>query len=245
MELPTLSLRLADPTFLAVREPLALLLDSAPAIDVAALDRVLGPLAGVRFERQLGARKRGEPFCSAASYDGSIATRAVVPSRAGSLHDVMNALAWAAFPRSKRAIHARQYAALTREVGEGQTALPGRRSRLRDRLSMLDEGGVIVWASAAPERVEAALEAASREEILRLVEDRALHARVLGHAILEHVARGDGSPVRGCVVLVSGPCPAQSDVDEALGAALDRADGAIEAWVARFPSIEVGWLMPA
>lgn len=243
MELPSLSPRLADPTFLAVREPLALLLAAGPSLDVASLDRVLSPRAGVHFEPQLGTRKRGEPFCSAASYDGSIATRGVVPSREGSLHDVMNALAWAAFPRSKRAIHARQFAALTREVGEGQTALPGRRSRLRDRLSMLDEGGLIVSSTAAAGEIASVLAAGDREAIRALVVQGALRARVLGHAILEHVARGDGTNVRGCVVLVEGPCESQAELDEALTLALDREDAELDAWVARLPSLEVGWLV--
>ena len=61
---------------------------------------------------------------------GSVATR---PE---SRHDLFNALAWLAFPRTK----ARLNALHAREIPREQ----GRRGRLRDLLTLLDEGGAIV-----------------------------------------------------------------------------------------------------
>jgi hypothetical protein len=149
-------------------------------LSVAGLDRLLANRCGIRFEVQPPKRRKREPFEAARSYDGSITLRGVVPSREGSLHDLMNALAWAAFPRSKRAMHARQLAALTQEVEEGSIALPGRRSRLRDRLSMLDEGGVLLTGA---------------------------HPLVLGHAVTEQVVRDPERDIRTCVVPVTGEDP--------------------------------------
>jgi hypothetical protein len=59
-----------------------------------------------------------------------------VATRPESLHDLFNALAWLAFPRTK----ARLNALHAREIPREQ----GRRGRLRDLLTLLDEGGAIV-----------------------------------------------------------------------------------------------------
>jgi hypothetical protein len=134
------------PWFVGLEGALGELASQASYLDVPAIDRLFASRAGVRFEAQTEARKRGMPFDRTRSYDGSITRRGVVPTREGSMHDLMNAVIWSLYPHTKRALHACQDAALAREVDDGQTALPGRRSRLRDRLSMLDEGGVIVWA---------------------------------------------------------------------------------------------------
>lgn len=217
-----------DPIFAAVREPLSLLRREARRGDVAELDRLLSPLAHVRFERQERKRRRREPFDGRASYDGSIDTRGVVPTREGSLHDWMNALAWAAFPRAKRAIHARQFAALSQEVLDGQTALPGRRSRLRDRLAMLDEGGVVL-AVEGPEPTR--------------IDGPAGVAWVLGHAILEHAAQRDAAQVRAAIVVVRAG-PSLADADRALEAVLkETPDDALSEWLGQWPSIEVGRLV--
>lgn len=209
-------------------------------VGVEALDDLLASAAGVRFERQTSVRKRGEPFAYDRSYDGSITRRGVVPTREGSMHDLMNAVIWSVYPLTKRALHARQDAALAREVAAGQTALPGRRSRLRDRLSMLDEGGVIVWARRQDEALEAMLSAGDVGGLEAHAARGAIGARVLGHAILEHAASADPRAVRGCVVRVD--VEDERRVDEALARALERDDEALEAWIARLPSIPIGAL---
>lgn len=93
-----------------------------------------------------------------AHYEVRIAQAGEVQTRAGSWHDLFNALQWIAFPKSKARINA-QHAAMLEEGGEAE----GRhRSAPRDALTLFDEGGVIV-ASSAP-------------ELLRLVSDFAWKA---------------------------------------------------------------------
>lgn len=110
-----------------------------------AIDVALSPLAGVRFVRQAplprrrrrGGRAAREP---SAMYDARIVNEGVVPTRAGSWHDLMNALVWATFPRAKRALHARQHLLVV-------PAKPGeslRRPRELDALALVDEGGVVL-----------------------------------------------------------------------------------------------------
>jgi hypothetical protein len=209
-------------------------------VGVEVIDRLLAPAAGVRFERQTAVRKRGAPFAYDRSYDGSITRRGVVPTREGSMHDLMNAVIWSVYPHAKRAIHARQDAALAREVAAGQTALPGRRSRLRDRLSMLDEGGVIVWARGEDEGLDSLLSGGNEHGLGARAARGTLGACVLGHAILEHAASADPREVRGCVVRVD--ADDENAIDEAVARALDRDDDAVEGWIARFPSIPLGAL---
>lgn len=99
----------------------------------------------------------GQPvrFCtpegsSAAHYERRIFETGQVSTRPGNLHDLFNALAWIAFPRLKAAINARHVARLEAEEGA--------RSPLRDLLTLVDEGGVVVacTAEALPE-VEGAI----------------------------------------------------------------------------------------
>ena len=230
-----------DPLFDAVRPGLAAL-GGDGSFEVEALDRTLGPLAGVRFEPQHSVRRRGEPFASAASYDGRITLAGAVPTRPGSLHDLMNALVWASFPQSKRAIHAQQLRALSTEVDEGAAALPGRRSRLRDRLSMLDEGGLLLLANGPHAPLEDAL---ARGDVPALAAHRArgaLVAWVFGHAILEHAAQQAGHGVRASAVLLAGGA-SLPDADAALAAALEQDDEALERWLGRWPSIEAAALL--
>lgn len=65
--------------------------------------------------------------------------RGAVPTRPGNLHDLMNALTWAAFPRAKSALCRRQV-----EVARARAPATNRlRTRAQDLLAMLDEGGVV------------------------------------------------------------------------------------------------------
>lgn len=220
--------------------PLAPLLDalSSDGIPtVESIDRVLGPLSGVRFTEQLPRRRRREPFAIERSYDGSIADRGEVPTRPGSLHDLMNAVAWAAFPRTKQAIHHRQAAALRSEIADGAPSLPGRRSRLRDRLSMLDEGGVIAIGDASLEPI---LMRADLAALATLRDRGALRAVALGHAITEQLVRDPTMSVRACVVRV----PPGQPPDVALAARLHELDdAALQQWIGALPSIAIDALL--
>jgi hypothetical protein len=62
-----------------------------------------------------------------------------VPTRENNWHDLLNALVWFAFPRSKAAINLRHYLALTSE-----TDPRSQRGAVRDMNTLLDESGVIV-----------------------------------------------------------------------------------------------------
>jgi hypothetical protein len=74
----------------------------------------------------------------AGSYVGHC-VRGVVPTREGNLHDFLNALTWARFPHAKRALAQRHHdIALARGPKTNRV-----RTRAQDRLSMVDEGGVL------------------------------------------------------------------------------------------------------
>lgn len=101
-----------------------------------------------------------------------------VHTRPGNRHDLFNALCWLAFPRTKARINALHAAAIPREGGK--------RGRLRDLLTILDEGGVLVACA------DASLNAMVREFRWReLFWERRARAQasmrflVLGHATLE------------------------------------------------------------
>jgi hypothetical protein len=65
--------------------------------------------------------------------------RGAVPTRPRNLHDLMNALTWAAYPRAKLALCRRQV-----EVARARGPRTNRlRTKAQDRLAMLDEGGLL------------------------------------------------------------------------------------------------------
>jgi hypothetical protein len=101
-----------------------------------------------------------------------------VETRPESLHDLFNAFAWLAFPRTKaklNALHARE---IPRESG--------RRGRFRDLLTLLDEGGAIV---ACDDPLLVGLVHGLRWKELfwerRAVLGQAMRVNLLGHAVLE------------------------------------------------------------
>src|SRR6185437_13279865 len=101
-----------------------------------------------------------------------------VQSRAGNLHDLFNALAWLAFPRTKALINALHADEIPRERG--------RRGRRRDLLTLLDEGGAIVQCDDA--ELIALVRGFRWKELfwerrVQVLERIRLH--VLGHATLE------------------------------------------------------------
>jgi hypothetical protein len=106
-------------------------------------------------------------------YEVRISDTGDVPTRARNLHDLLNALMWAAFPYSKRALTQR-LAAMQRVRAAGQSKLPVARTRPHDRLALVDEGGVITPRGEAG-------------------------AWIFGHAILEHAYAGI-MDVRGAVI---------------------------------------------
>jgi hypothetical protein len=131
-----------------------------------------------------------------------------VPTRADSLHDLFNALAWLAFPRTKARINAMHVEEIPREGGQ--------RGRKRDLLTLLDEGGVIVACSdpALMEMIRGfrwkELFWDNRSRVLR-----SLRFAVLGHGVLEKALQ----PWPG-VTCKAMPVGGETDFDAAAAALL-------------------------
>lgn len=135
-----------------------------------------------------------------------------VQTRPESPHDLFNALAWLAFPRTKALINALHAEEIPRERG--------RRGRRRDLLTLLDEGGVIVQTDDA-----------ELTSLIRRFEWKALfwerrsrvrtHMRfwILGHATLEQAL--EPRPGIACKAIFVSP-----------GRPLDEA---AHAWLAALP----------
>ena len=96
-----------------------------------------------------------------------------VQTRPDNKHDLFNALAWLAFPKTKARINAMHAAEIPAEGGK--------RGRLRDLLTIFDEGGAIV--AGTPEAAELVRQANWRE--LFVERHRDFRIAVVGHAVLE------------------------------------------------------------
>ncbi len=146
--------------------------------DVEALAGVFEDAPPVRFVSAAPRRRRGTPVDARALYDGRITLDREVPTRARCWHDLMNALVWGTFPRSKLALHARQHRAIAERLEAGARRLPPVRTPELDALALLDEGGVIVPSPGA---------GAGRAAVERSVEHEIV---VFGHAIYESLVLG-------------------------------------------------------
>ena len=113
------------------------------------------------------------PTASDPYYEVQLFETGRVQTRPGSKHDLFNALAWLAFPRTKARINAMHAAEIPREGG--------RRGRLRDMLTIFDEGGAIVIGGDAV--AELVRQAKWRE--LFVERHRDFRIAVVGHAVLE------------------------------------------------------------
>ena len=159
---PALERLAADPGWPDVRR-LNLL-----AQELGAEPRTSGGLA-VRF---------AAPRPDRSNYELRVHASGEVATRPANWHDLFNALAWIAFPRTKAALNARHAGAIP---GEGS-----RRGPLRDLLTIFDEGGAIV-AYSDRSLVELIRKFRWRElfwdnraEVLS-----ALRIMVVGHAVME------------------------------------------------------------
>jgi len=170
-----LEARLAHPIFGALREALGRRLgDGLPDLEEL---NAAAARAGLRV-----ASGAALSFVAAPDDDENYELRTYrsgcVASRPGSLHDVFNALAWLAFPKTKARLNALHAAQIPLEGG--------RRGRFRDLLTIFDEGGAVIvcddaelvglvrgfrWRELFWER---------RERVLA-----SMRIHVLGHAVLE------------------------------------------------------------
>lgn len=117
------------------------------------------------------------PSASDPYYEVHLFETGQVRTRPDNRHDLFNALAWLAFPKTKARINAMHAAEIPRE----QAHDGGRRGRLRDLLTIFDEGGAI--AACSGEVAELVRQARWSE--LFLERHRELRIVVLGHAVLE------------------------------------------------------------
>lgn len=153
------------------------------------------------------------PGATDAYYEIRVFESGRVATRPENLHDLFNALAWLAFPRTKARVNALHTAEIPREKGL--------RGRKRDLLTLLDEGGAIVRCGD-PELVEMVrgfrwkeLFWEQRARVLR--EMRFL---VLGHAILEQSL--EPWPGIACKAIFIAP---EADADESAAAWLAQLPG--------------------
>lgn len=84
-------------------------------------------------------RKAGE---FGEQYEPRIYLKGEVQVRRDNWHDLLNALVWLTFPRSKAALNRRHYDALLEQKAAGSRI----RGPVRDAMTLFDEGGVIVAA---------------------------------------------------------------------------------------------------
>ena len=174
------------------------------ALNAAARERAIASTAGVAI-RFVDERARG-----ALAYERAVATRGTVAMRAGSPHDVFNALAWLAFPRTKAALNARH-------VAEGAGAGANGRSRARDAATLLDESGIVL--ACADDGLVALLRARAWRPLFVDRRDdvrRAMVPFVVGHGLLVKLLRPyRAATAHALIVRVDGSIVA----DETAGAA--------------------------
>ena len=156
------------------------------------------------------------PAADDAYYEIRLFDTGRVETRAESLHDLFNALAWLAFPRTKARINAMHAAQIPREQGQ--------RGRLRDLLTIFDEGGAIVCAPPALWNLLKNFEWKElfwerRADVLR-----SMKVHVLGHAVLEQSLQP--WPGITCKAIFA----------EAGTEAGDDADACAAAWLAALPA---------
>lgn len=109
--------------------------------DAAALSRAAAGLAAPpRNAAGQAIRFVDAGVLAEAGYEARVHASGEVACRARDWHDFMNALVWMTFPLSKAALNARHVAAMAAEQ-------PGRRGRLRDALTLFDEGGALVLST--------------------------------------------------------------------------------------------------
>lgn len=115
-------------------------------------------------------------------YEPRIYLKGEVQMRECNWHDLLNALVWLTFPRSKAALNARHYRALL----EPRAAGAANRGPVQDAMTLFDEGGVIV--AARDRRLLHLLESFAWKDLFwenraRVMADMRFH--LFGHALYE------------------------------------------------------------
>lgn len=181
------------------------------------------PLVFCENVRKQDKRSRGHIVLSAL-YDARITLAREVPTRERDWHDLLNMLCFATFPRSKLALHARQYARLSERIDEHTDKLPNRRTPEQDALTLFDEGGVVLAVEDSTARQLEHAPAEARDALaMELCAARKLRVVPFGHALYEHLVEGLRCP-GGCTQVIvlpelaADPATFLRLVDEALAA---------------------------
>lgn len=167
-------------------------------------------------------RSRGELY-DVSVYNGQL------PTRAHNWHDFFNVLMFVAFTHTKQALHRRHCEILEQLVPEQIEHLPGARTRERDDLAMLDEGGVILAVGATSVgSLRDVLGTAEHDRLRSAIDLGAVRPWLIGHAHLEHLAistlaRSPAPLPRAKPILLDvGAGATRKQVDEALATQLER-----------------------
>lgn len=207
---------LASPVFAAVRP----LVERLPDNGFPALDLLNAIAVGQGIVTGGGEALQFVPAGTKADsterpYEERVFETGEVPTRASSWHDLFNAFAWLAYPRTKAVVNRRHVEELRKRRGELL------RGTARDVLTLFDEGGMLV-ACADPSLANLLRDFRWKELFwLRRADVRAgMRFHVFGHAILETaLAPFRGVTAKALIVDASDDAIAQST--GALNAALD------------------------
>ncbi len=85
------------------------------------------------------------PEQESAGYEERVHARGEVETRPGNWHDFFNALAWLAYPQTKRILNGRHHAALQSQCRAGHSE----RGTVRDAVTQFDECGIVVVSASA------------------------------------------------------------------------------------------------
>jgi hypothetical protein len=148
-------------------------------------------------------------------YETRIAVRGIIASRPQHWHDLLNALAWVAYPRIKHALNQRQAA-------DVEIHGPRQRSRAQCALTHFDEAGVVLLLRDA-DRL-AAWDRHDWPGLFAGLEPDAFAVATVGHALLEHALEPDRL-LCGKAIAVLTPTPQARLAAALVGIAADIAGG--------------------
>ena len=226
----------SDPLFWPIAEGARAFADREDWPDVSEYGARVAHRAKVVFREQPKkprGRRRGAR-CARDLYDGRIVEEGWVPTRPRSWHDFLNMLCWAAFPRAKWQLHARQHQAISARIEGAVDALPNARTREQDALALLDEGGVVVVCRDDRIQELSQLLAERRAvEAQAVFRSGAARGVVFGHAVYEHLVLGRGDAWAAAFLAPSGEhLREEEESPGARQALIDHADSVLAAALA-------------
>lgn len=203
-----------------------------------ALSRELRVESGLPLKFVAASEHLANASQSAVAYETGIHLTGQVPCRIqddGAWHDAFNALQWLLFPRSKARLNAMQVAAIQEQSNAAM------RSRLRDAITLFDEGGA-VWVGGAKDDTHWQ-QLASRQWVELLFDQReALQSnhevRLFGHALMQKMRRPYKSITGWIVRLPIARDAPPAMVDHALLKWLESAELEQRPWL---PLPVMGW----